>query len=269
MKQYMFSLLFSGLLFSAFAQDMPPAELEFKSDKFDFGAVEEGQQAIYSFEFVNKGSDTITLGPSDVRASCGCTTPDWTKTPLAPGQSGYIKAVYNSQGRPGVFNKTVTVFQNGQYIKVLKIKGIVYTKDTITAAPAKGAKVAAITLAKTTVEAGTLERNQRVDLQVKVTNTGKAPLSIIRMESACGCIVGKLVKTAGGPAITELAPGESGIIELNYGPQDLGDNLDYIILTTNLYPGKYVSIAVVSTMVESFQKVSPIQEENKEVPFGK
>ena len=73
----------------------------------DFGAIvrSDGQQS-YSFEFTNKGSSPITI--QKVTASCGCTTSDWTKEPVAPGTKGYIKATYNPSDVT-TFNKTITV----------------------------------------------------------------------------------------------------------------------------------------------------------------
>ena len=62
-----------------------------------------------------------------MQASCGCTTPDWSKEPIAPGKKGFVKASYNPAGRPGNFNKSVTVTSN-QGTQVLYIKGQVVPK---------------------------------------------------------------------------------------------------------------------------------------------
>src|SRR5438105_4406039 len=82
----------------------------FETDNHDFGNVPEGTMATYEFKFKNTGNQPVVI--ANVQASCGCTTPDWTKTPVLPGKSGIIKAMYSSAGRPGVFNKTVTVTSN-------------------------------------------------------------------------------------------------------------------------------------------------------------
>src|SRR5690554_2443140 len=79
-------------------------------DKHDFGLVEEGKLATYEFEFTNTGSAPIIM--SGVRASCGCTTPSWTKEPIPPGGKGSVTASYNSAGRPGAFNKTIPITSN-------------------------------------------------------------------------------------------------------------------------------------------------------------
>ncbi|MEJ7665529.1 MAG: DUF1573 domain-containing protein [Hymenobacter sp.] len=84
--------------------------LTFESTDHDFGLVPEGTMATHEFKFKNTGNQPVVI--ANAQASCGCTTPEWTKSPVLPGRSGVIKAVYNSAGRPGVFAKTVTVLSN-------------------------------------------------------------------------------------------------------------------------------------------------------------
>lgn len=94
--------------------------LKFKSDVHDFGHLREGDAADFVFEFKNSGKEPLVI--QRVQASCGCTTPDWSKEPINPGKNGIVKASYATQGRPGGFTKTLTVFTN-QGTKVLTIKG--------------------------------------------------------------------------------------------------------------------------------------------------
>ena len=59
-----------------------------------------------------------------VIASCGCTTPEWPKAPIAPGQKGEIKVTFNPDGRPGPFAKTISVYSNGKKGSfILNIRG--------------------------------------------------------------------------------------------------------------------------------------------------
>lgn len=94
--------------------------MKFKNDVHDFGHLREGDAADYVFEFKNSGKEPLVI--QRVQASCGCTTPDWSKDPITPGKSGIVKASYATQGRPGAFTKTLTVYTN-QGNKVLTIKG--------------------------------------------------------------------------------------------------------------------------------------------------
>ena len=83
-------------------------ELQFDVTTYDFGEVnEEGGAVTHTFSFVNKGDEPIQI--SSVQASCGCTTPQWTKEAIQPGDSGSITAEYNPLNRPGKFDKSLAV----------------------------------------------------------------------------------------------------------------------------------------------------------------
>jgi hypothetical protein len=88
----------------------------------DFGdIVQNAGPQTYAFEFTNVGAEPVTI--QDVKASCGCTTPGWTREPVAPGEKGEVKATYNpSAVMP--FDKTLTVYTSGVPAQfVLHIKG--------------------------------------------------------------------------------------------------------------------------------------------------
>lgn len=72
-----------------------------------------------TFDFTNKGTTPLILNA--VNASCGCTTPEWTRQPVAPGARGYVKVSYNPAGRPGAFSKTVSVQSNAENSSVVLI----------------------------------------------------------------------------------------------------------------------------------------------------
>lgn len=101
--------------------------LSFEQESHDFGTLPEGPAADYEFKFKNTGKEPIIL--QTVNASCGCTTPSWSKEPVLPGKTGSIKASYNTQGRPGGFTKSITVVSNAG-TKVLSIKGSVEAAPT-------------------------------------------------------------------------------------------------------------------------------------------
>ncbi len=110
-----------------FAQEKPT--IQFQSKVFDYGLIKEEngpQKGV--FTFTNIGNDTLLI--ISVRPSCGCTASDYTKDPVLPGGSGKIEATYNPQGRPGEFNKAITVTTNDpdNQSVVLTIKGNVQAK---------------------------------------------------------------------------------------------------------------------------------------------
>ncbi|TNE81987.1 MAG: DUF1573 domain-containing protein [Bacteroidetes bacterium] len=110
------------------------AEIKFEKTSHDFGTITEGTQATVEFEFTNTGNAPLIL--NSVNASCGCTTPEWTREPIPPGQTGTIKAVYNSSGRPGSFSKSITVNSNAKSgTKILSIRGTVEPKKAAPASP--------------------------------------------------------------------------------------------------------------------------------------
>lgn len=118
MKKIVFLLACLMISFTTYAQDI----VSFNEIVHDFGMIaEKGGRVTHSFEFTNISNKAITV--SRVKASCGCTSPDWTKTAIEPGQKGTISATYNPAGRPGKFSKALTVtLSEGPAIR-LTIKG--------------------------------------------------------------------------------------------------------------------------------------------------
>ncbi len=96
--------------------------ISFSEAEFDFGKIVQGKPVIHLFEWKNNSDQPVTI--TDVLASCGCTTPEWEKKEIAPGQSSIIKIGYNAEGE-GVFQKTILV-KAGNEQKTLVIKGNVY-----------------------------------------------------------------------------------------------------------------------------------------------
>ncbi|MFP4470761.1 MAG: DUF1573 domain-containing protein [Bacteroidales bacterium] len=101
------------------SQAMPV--IEFEHDVHDFGKVIQGEKVSYFFKFKNSGESNLIL--SNVSTSCGCTVPEFTRDPVAPGEEGSIKVTFDSDNRKGFQNKTVTVVSNTHpNTRVLRIK---------------------------------------------------------------------------------------------------------------------------------------------------
>lgn len=83
------------------------AQVFFQETTHDFGTFPEGEKKTHVFTFRNTGAQPVTL--TSVKASCGCTTPQWTRTAVEPNGTGSIEVTYNSERRPGPFTKTITV----------------------------------------------------------------------------------------------------------------------------------------------------------------
>jgi len=110
--------------FSLKAQQSSPAvndSIVFDKTVHDYGTIEKASDGTSIFTFTNKGQKPLVL--SNVRASCGCTVPEWPKQPVAPGESGEIKVKYNTN-IAGNFNKTITVSSNAVNSTVtLRVRG--------------------------------------------------------------------------------------------------------------------------------------------------
>lgn len=129
-KFFLLSFFVSMMLTSLNAQTTEPAteqpldgpKIEFAALEHNYGNIAKGGNGNCEFTFTNNGNEPLIL--SNVKASCGCTTPSWTKEPIMPGQTGTIKVSYNTRNI-GSFNKTITVTSNAINTPrvVLKIKG--------------------------------------------------------------------------------------------------------------------------------------------------
>lgn len=84
--------------------------IKFEVMEHDFGTVNEGDKVEYTYKFTNEGSADLLL--TNVKPACGCTVPEYTKTPIAPGQSGELKVTFDTAGKPGLQQKTVNVHTN-------------------------------------------------------------------------------------------------------------------------------------------------------------
>ena len=95
----------------------------------DFGDIKEADGPVtHVFKIKNEGGTPLVI--TKVVASCGCTTPDWTKEPIAKGGTGEIKVTYDPTSRPGAFTKTISVYSNGKTGSyILTIKGQVIPKQ--------------------------------------------------------------------------------------------------------------------------------------------
>ncbi|MES2139655.1 MAG: DUF1573 domain-containing protein [Bacteroidota bacterium] len=84
--------------------------IAFSEEKHDFGTVTQGEKVSYSFIFKNTGGSDIVI--SSAQGSCGCTVPTYSKQPVKAGQEGKIDVVFDSEGKSGLVEKTITLVTN-------------------------------------------------------------------------------------------------------------------------------------------------------------
>lgn len=108
-------ILMTMMLIGGMTLTMAQKQAEIKFDKtiHDFGKFSENNPVVScSFAFTNVGETPLVI--NQAVASCGCTVPEYTKTPIKPGEKGEIKVTYNGTGKfPGHFKKSITVRTNG------------------------------------------------------------------------------------------------------------------------------------------------------------
>lgn len=127
MIRFFFGFLLLFVVSSAIAQQAK--QLSFREETYDFGTVDENKGPVtHEFVFTNNSPRPVKI--LKVQASCGCTTPGWSKDVIAPGKDGFIQASYNPKGRPGFFNKSLTVTTDLQADPIiLQIKGQVSNEE--------------------------------------------------------------------------------------------------------------------------------------------
>ena len=107
----------------------PLPAVQFTDLEHDFGTITEGQVVEHTFAFKNTGEAPLII--QSAQPSCGCTAPDWTREPIPVGGTGFVKAKFDSNGKPNLQNKTITVTANTWPKQtVLRFKAMVLPKNS-------------------------------------------------------------------------------------------------------------------------------------------
>jgi hypothetical protein len=122
-KSFIFAAILTSALCVQLNAQTTEATIAFDKYKYDFGTIKasDGKVSVV-FTFTNHSDSPLVI--SKVEASCGCTASEWTKEPVAPGKQGQVKVTYDPTNRIYFFNKSLTVYSNGNPSKViLSIQG--------------------------------------------------------------------------------------------------------------------------------------------------
>ena len=115
-------LVNSPLTANSNAEKVLTPNIEMLETSYNFGEIQQGESVTHDFILKNTGDADLLI--SAAKGSCGCTVPEWPKTPIAKGEEAAIKVTFNSAGRSGKQNKTVTLVTNAiPNTKVLTING--------------------------------------------------------------------------------------------------------------------------------------------------
>lgn len=179
-------------------------KIKFEKTTHEFGEIQKGDPAEYTFSFTNVTSEPIKL--SRVKASCGCTTPSWTREEIQPGAKGEIKVKYNT-ARVGKFTKTVTVNVDMEdRPTILYIKGNVNPGEANTNAnfPQRSGNLA---FDKLVQNIGVLDSDKEKTITFNVKNIGPFPVRFL--EDVDKEIMFEVIPTPDG-----LTPGSIGVVQV-------------------------------------------------------
>lgn len=125
MNKLLLLVLCTAFITRVHAQTENPVteEIELKETSFDFGKIPQGKPVYHTFSVTNIGKEPLVI--LNVQTSCGCTTPEWHKEPVMPGNSTEVKVGYNAAAE-GHFEKYITISYNKNLTKQIKITGTVW-----------------------------------------------------------------------------------------------------------------------------------------------
>ncbi len=192
------------------------ATITFQEKKHNFGTIEErGGRAVHKFEFKNTGSAPLII--QRVTASCGCTTPNWTKSPVEPGKTGFIEVSYNPIGRPGAFTKSISVFSNATNEReILYISGHVNRGQTAVQNQTNSnvgfsARIGDLQLSSNRLSFGNLAKGDEVKSRTISVQNASASTMTVQFTNLPAHLEVQVQ-----PQV--LKPSERGTITINYNP---------------------------------------------------
>ena len=255
-------ILLAAMMCSIVAMAQEPV-ITFEKTTHDFGKINEADGRVTTvFEFTNEGMVPLVL--TNVRASCGCTTPKWTREPIEPGAKGNITVTYNPNGRPGRFQKTVTVTSKAATATTkLYIKGEVIPKPV---KPTDQYPIAMgeLRLKKTTLNFGPVTKGSNKMLTIEYANTTDKPITVD--------LLTRDQDKYFAPQVTkkDLQPSETGQIQIAlqssdcplYGPVDA---TMYVMVNGEKKMTEEYAITLKADLKEDFSKMSV--EERQQAPI--
>lgn len=238
---------------------MAVTTMKLTENQHDFGTFkEEAGRQTYDFYVTNTGSQPLVI--QNVVASCGCTTPEWTRQPIPSGGKGKVTAIYDPKDRPGAFNKTLSVYTNTKpEVTVLTIKGEVIphekTVEELYTFPVGGVRFESVQMAFTNVKK--TEKKIRV---MPVINTSKEAIKI-EFENVPPHLALKVTPET-------LKPGQKGLVEGTFDAArnpGWGNVSDIIRIKLNGVPQNNAYYYVSANLVEDFSNLSKEQLANAPV----
>ncbi|MBQ3690487.1 MAG: DUF1573 domain-containing protein [Bacteroidales bacterium] len=215
--KYFFSIL---LFLTGFFQESFAQIMNFDSDEYDFGSINELSGAVsHRFEYTNTGNRPLII--HSVKTSCGCTSPDWSKQPVPPQKKGYIDVTFDPRDRVGSFSKSIIIKSNASKDDIiLYISGNVIAREEPVSAEYPFTMFD-LRLKTNTVNFNRIPFDQTTEQTIDVINPTKANIKV----EADKANTSGYIKIVAEPEI--LKPGEKGIVKCIFNPEKYG-KFDYI-----------------------------------------
>ncbi len=253
MRKTVFFLLFCisfSYVQTAFAQQVQ--QLKFREETYNFGTIGELKGPVtHEFVFTNNSPRPVKI--LKVQASCGCTTPGWSREVVPPGKNGFIQASYEPKGRPGFFTKSLTVTTDLDANPIiLQIKGQVVNDEKPSPADypvANGSlkmRVSSFNMGRVFI------KDEYVVREFPVINAGSDPLAF----------TGKFVNPSHIKVDVQprqLPPGEKAIIKVSYNgalKNQYGFQSDNVEIETDDKENPIKSFPVYATLEDFFPEMS-------------
>ena len=249
MKRLVLLFAAAALMFTLNAQQAQ-SKMQLTETEHDFGKFkEEAGRQTYDFIVKNVGTDPLVI--QNIVASCGCTTPEWTRSPIPAGGQGKVTAIYDPKDRPGPFNKTLSVYTNSKpEVVVLTIKGEVIprekTVEELFTFPVASVRFESNHLAFTNIKK--TEKKIRV-MQIVNTSDKDAKVEFVNLPAHLALKVTPEV----------LKPGQKGIVEGTYDATknaSWGNVSDMVKVKVNDVVQENVYYYVSANLVEDFSSLS-------------
>ena len=253
----------SLFLLSAVAFSQP--KLQLLTTEHDFGIFkEEAGRQTFNFIVTNTGDSALVI--LNVVPSCGCTTPEWTKSPIPPKGQGKVTAIYDPAGRPGAFTKTLTVHTNAKpEISVLTIKGEAQPKEK-TVEDLFPFAVDSVRFEAQAMSFTNVKKTEKKIRVMQIINTGKTAAKVEFAGMQQDKLLPLYLQVKANPET--LKPGQKGLVEATFDATknpNWGNLTELVKVKINgvLKPNIYYYIS--ANLVEDFSGLSKTDLENAPV----
>jgi hypothetical protein len=228
------------------------AVIVFDEKSFDFGKVkEEVGKITHVFYFTNKGNTALVI--NSAKATCGCTTPIWTKEPVEPGKKGSVTVTYTTIGRPDTFSKTVTIYSNAtEEQSVLLIRGEVLPKQDVENNPYPFI-IGALKLSSKVIQINNVEKGKTQLRTIDIMNQSKSVI-VPKIEN-----LPSYIKTIVSPQ--SLKPNEEGKIAFTFDSKKCRlwgpvSNDVYVSINGNKKLSDEYKILILGNVIEDFSRMT-------------